>query len=324
MRHPATELIEYTLFRLLAASVRRLPFRAASVVGGTLGVFTYRVLGIRRKITLENLSYAFPALAARERSSIARKAYRNYGTALTQMLWSWGAHPDALRRTVRLANPGVVLQAIAAEKGIILLSGHFGAWEFLISGLRLHLGIPFTVIVQHQRNRRIDALIDVHRRRFGNITVPMGPAVREVLQALRHGGAVAMLGDQSGPKEAGFVRFFGRPAATHRGAAAFSLKTGCPIVMVFLIRQPDESYEAVFEEVDRSGLPEARDEAVAVLTQRHTAVLERYITRYPDHWLWMHKRWKHTAFYESTHQPGPVGAAGASGCISAEAGGERH
>ena len=110
---------------------------------------------------------------------------------------------------------------------------------------------------------------------------------------------VLMLGDQSGSKASLYVDFFGRPAATHQGPAAFSLKTGTPIVMVFLIRQKDGTSEAVFEEVDRTGLEAYTEENIIELTRRHTAILERYIRQHPDHWLWMHKRWKHTAYYQS-------------------------
>jgi KDO2-lipid IV(A) lauroyltransferase len=154
------------------------------------------------------------------------------------------------------------------------------------------------IIVQRQRNQRIDWKIDQGRSRHGNVTIAMGPSSREGLRVLREGGLLVMLGDQSGPKESTFVTFFGRAAATHRGAAAFSLKADAPLLMVFLIRQNDGGYEAVFEEVDRSGLDIYSDENIDELTRRHVAVLERYIRQYPDHWLWMHKRWKHTTEFK--------------------------
>jgi KDO2-lipid IV(A) lauroyltransferase len=126
----------------------------------------------------------------------------------------------------------------------------------------------------------------------------MGPSSRKVLAALAEHHVVLMLGDQSGPKEAVFVDFFGRPAATHRGVAAFSLKTGAPIVMGFLVRQKDGTYTMTLEEVDRTGLDSPNNEDnIIELTKRHTAILERWIRNYPDHWLWMHKRWKHTEYF---------------------------
>jgi KDO2-lipid IV(A) lauroyltransferase len=157
-------------------------------------------------------------------------------------------------------------------------------------------------IAQPQRNRYIDAIITANRNRFGSSTVTMHQSVRAVVTLLRQGKIVGMLGDQSGPRESVYIDFFGRPAATHRGAAAFSLKHDAPIVMFFLIRQPDGTYKALFEEVDRSGLSQYTEENIVELTRRHTAVLERYVRTYPDHWLWMHKRWKHTEFFQAQRQ----------------------
>lgn len=163
------------------------------------------------------------------------------------------------------------------------------------------------MIAQRQRNKRIDAMIEQARTRWNNKTVSMGVSSREAFRALQDGAMMLILGDQSGPKEAVFIDFFGRPAATHRGAAAFSLKTKTPIIMTLMVRTNDGTYETVFEEIDKTGIEEYSEENVVELTRRHTAVLEKHIRLHPDHWLWMHKRWKHTEYYRST-QLVPEGA----------------
>jgi Kdo2-lipid IVA lauroyltransferase/acyltransferase len=292
-------LMEYLLFLPVNRIARGLSYSQAGKLGSALGAFVWRCAGYRRGISLDNLTRAFPEKSREEITAIARGAYRGYGRALMEMLWSGGAGEEELRRTMTLENPGVPLEALARGKGLILLSGHFGAWEFIVTSMSLLLGRPVIAIAQPQRNRYIDAVITANRNRFGSGTVTMHQSVREVMALLRAGKIVGMLGDQSGPKESLFVEFFGRPAATHRGAAAFSLKYDAPIVMFFFIRQRDGTYRAVYEEVDRSGLAGSPEDKIVELTRRHTAVLERYIRAYPDHWLWMHKRWKHTQFYES-------------------------
>ena len=202
-------------------------------------------------------------------------------------------------KTTKIRNVDVLHDALTRKKGLILLSAHYGSWELIISALRLHVGHPFVIVVQHQRNRKIDKLINSYRCRFDNSTVPLGPSVRELIKALQEGRVVAMLADQSGPKESIFVDFFGRPAATHRGAAAFSLKTGAPIVMAFLVRQQDGKYETWFEEVGQLGLDGYNEKNILELTRRHVEMLEKHIRLHPDHWLWMHKRWKHAEYYQS-------------------------
>lgn len=292
------EAIEYRLFLISKWLATRLPYNTASRFGATLGSLTFHLLRYRRKLTLENLRHAFPELSAGERKRFALGAYKNYGTSILQMLWASGQQEEDLKKTLRIRNFQIVEPYLTGPTGLILLSGHYGCWEFIIHGLRLHLGRPVVTIVKKQSNKRIDVAVDAGRRRHGNITISMGPGSREALKALKEGRILCALGDQSGPKESVFVNFFGRPAATHRGVAAFSLRTGAPIVMVFLIRQEDETYEAVFEEVDRSGLEEYNDENIDELTRRHAALLEKYVRLHPDHWLWMHKRWKHTEYYE--------------------------
>jgi KDO2-lipid IV(A) lauroyltransferase len=296
------ETLEYLFFILLNKLARLMSFRTTGRVGSALGSIVFALTSFRKRVTFENLRHAFPQLPETRRREIARGAYRNYATSLLQMLWASGQPEEGLLRVVRVKNKEVLERAAEQGKGVLLLSGHFGGWELLVSAFRLAIGRPFCIIVQHQRNGKIDALIDGYRRRFGNETIPMGPSVREVLKALHEQRYVIMLGDQSAAKESIFVEFFGRPAATHRGAAAFSLKTGAPIVMCFLIRQKDQTYEAVLEDVDRLGLDAYTEENVTELTRRHVALLESYIREHPDHWLWMHKRWKHTGYYESMRE----------------------
>jgi Kdo2-lipid IVA lauroyltransferase/acyltransferase len=298
--------IEYAAFLPLNLIARSLSFRSASRLGWLLGGFFYRRFGIRKKITLDNLEHAFPELSPAERNRIAEGAFRGYIRSLVEGLWTGGATADEVRATTILRNPEVAREALARGKGLILMTGHFGQWEFVVSALPLNLGFPVIAVAQPQRNKHIDAIVTANRSRFGSGTVTMRQSVRDVYQLLRNGKAIGMLGDQSGPKESVFVDFFGRPAATHRGAASFSLKAGSPIVMFFLVRLPDGRYEGHFEEVSREGLTGTDDEKVLELTRRHTSVLERMIRLYPDHWLWMHKRWKHTEYFlEKQHQDIP-------------------
>jgi KDO2-lipid IV(A) lauroyltransferase len=289
-----SEFVEYCFFNFISWIARRLSFRSAGMVGAWLGEAVFSFTAFRKNVTLDNLRQAFPEKNEEEILRIARGAYRNYGIAVLESLWTNRQSAETLKSLVRVVNLHELAAARRLGKGVILLSGHFGSWELLPSAVRLNLDTPLGMIVQRQRNKRIDAKIDASRSRFDNVTIPMGPSSRRVLKALADNQVVLVLADQSGPKEAVFVEFFGRPAATHRGTAAFSLKTGAPIVMGFLVRQEDGSYLFTLEEVDRSGLDSPSEENIVELTRRHVVVLEKWIRKHPDHWLWMHKRWKHT------------------------------
>jgi len=280
--------LEYAAFRVLAAIVTRLPYSVAGALGTTLGLAVLYLTRYRRAVTLDNLAHAFPEMSDDARLGITRGAYANYGRAIVEMLWAGGQRADTLKAKVHPRNPELVHEALSRGRGLILISAHFGSWELLLTGLK--------------RNERIDAMIDSRRRRFDVQTVPMGPSVREVLKGLQEGKVVLILGDQSGPRESVFIPFFGRPSATHRGAAAFALRSGAPIIVTVLLRRDDGTYDAVFEPVDSAGLTGDREAQIVELTKRHTAVVERCIRMRPDHWLWMHKRWKHTPEYEQKQQ----------------------
>jgi len=295
-RSPIFEACEYLGFRALAGCAAALPHRTAASAGAAIGLLGY-LLRIRRTVIMQNLRNAYPETGEQERFRIARGAFRNYGIALVEMMWSGGAAAEELRGLIVPVNPDVFAAAYARGKGVILLSGHYGSWELTASAVPMHLPAKLIIVAQTQRNRRVNDFIDSRRTRFGNRLVSMRDAPKEILRSLARGGIAAMLGDQSGASESPFVEFFGRPAATHRGPALFALKSGAPLVMYFLVRRDDGRYALHFEEIDRTGLSGTLDEQVLELTRRHVRVLEQYIRRHPDHWLWMHKRWKHTEDY---------------------------
>ena len=289
---------QYILFKCIRWLAQRLSFRLADRTGRMLGGAVFSLTNVRKNVTLDNLRRAFPGQTETEIRLNARKAFQNYGIAIVEFLWASNKPLETFRHVVHLANPDVMRNALNKGKGVVFLSGHYGAWEFMIPVPSAYFGVHVAGLAQRQRNERVDALIDGIRCRFGNSTIPMGIASRGVLTALAGEKIVVILGDQSGPKEAEFVDFFGRPAATHRGAAAFGLKAQAPIVMGFFVRQADGTHVLTFEEVDQVGLDPSSKHSVLELTRRHVAVLEKWIRMHPDHWLWMHKRWKHSEYYE--------------------------
>jgi len=285
------ERIEFAAFQAVKWLVLALPLKSAQRLGAFIGRVAYTVVASRRRTALENLRYAFPEKSGSELAAIAKGAFQNYGIALMELLW-FPHLTDASIRSV--LHPDIIERRFSEGKGLVMLSGHFGNWELSALGMAHLCGHPFSVIVQTQSNSRINEVINRHRCLFGNRAVPMNVSVRESLKTLQEGGIVAIAPDQSGPMEGVFVDFFGRRVASHQGPAALALRSGAVVIMGFMIRQPDLTYDVVLEEVSTENLHGTRSENVEELTQRHTALLESYIRRYPDHWLWMHRRWKHT------------------------------
>ena len=263
-----------------------------------LAAFVFYCVPIRRSLTLDHLRQAFPEKSPEELKRIALSAYRNLVISLLEVFWFSRLTPETLKDLVCMPDTGPLDRELKKGKGLIMLGGHFGNWELIAIAVGLLSGHPLTIIVQRQRNKYVDAFMNRNRTLFGNTVVEMEKAPREIIGTLRNNGVVAMLADQSGPQDGLFVNYFGRPASTHRGPAVFSVRTGAPIIMAFILRQPDGKYKVEFESVKTEDLNGSETEKVEKLTARHVAVLERYASRYPDHWLWMHKRWKHTPSLE--------------------------
>ena len=285
-------LLEYFAFSLLGSFVRLWPLRNVQKMGATLGETVYAI-GFRKRITQKNLRNAFPEKNSHELNALARASYRSIGTALFEFLWFPCLTAERVREISRIENPHVVRELHARGKGIILLTAHFGNWELLAQGMHVELGLPISIIVKPQSNPLVDARINRWRTRWGNKVVPMGIAVREILRTLNEQGVVGVVADQSAPKESTAVDFFGRKAPTYEGPAVFSLKTGAPLMIGFAVRQADGTYRSHFEEIPSADLSGFTEGNILELTRRHVAVTEQYIRQYPDHWMWMHKRWKH-------------------------------
>ena len=285
--------IEFLFFSLFRGCLLLMPFPWIQRAGRFLGRGFYYLMPGRRAITLDNLRHAFPGKTEDELRTVARGAFENFGIAMSEFLcFSKIGQPD-LRRLMNYDENRAHFQAIAAGSGLVYLSGHFGNWELSGAGSACLAGVQYLVVVKTQANRLVDRVVTGLRCGFGNSVVPMERAIRESMTALRNGGVVALAPDQSATRESDFIPFFGRDVATFRGPAAFALRAGVPMKMGFTVRRADYTYDFILEEVPTSDLNGATEENVRELTRRHVSLLERYIRLHPDHWLWMHRRWKH-------------------------------
>lgn len=285
--------IEYILFKFFVFLANILPFRVSQRLGKALGIFAYYFIPYRKKVALDNLRKAFPDKSEGEIKQILKMTYVNFFIAIFEFMSFPKFKPEDFKKIVRVENLNYVYEALDKGRGLILMSGHFGNWELSAVVLGLEVGKPLNVIVKRQRNKFVDNEINKWRCWFGNKVIPMERAFRESLRILSEGGLVALLADQSAPKESLYVNFLGRPASTFAGPALMSLRTGAPIVMGFTIRDRKYNYRIVVEKIDFT--PSGNeDEDILKLTQIHTSLLEKYIHLYPDHWLWFHRRWKHT------------------------------
>ena len=184
-------------------------------------------------------------------------------------------------------------QALARGKGVLFLTGHLGAWELSAFAHSLH-GHPLWIVMRPLDNPYLNNLVNRYRTMYGNRTVGKDDFVRGLLAATRAGEAIGILMDTNmTPPQGVFVNFFGIPACTASGLARIALRTDAAVVPGFTIwDEKTRKYTLRFDpaiELIRTGDDQAD---VVANTARFTSVIEDYVRRYPDQWLWVHRRWK--------------------------------
>jgi KDO2-lipid IV(A) lauroyltransferase len=264
--------------------------RAARLIAAAVFAF----VPARKQLTLDQIRAAFPAMTEELVRATARDSYRNLFLTLFELMWTPRLNDDVIAREIHFLNLEVLLNAHKRGKGLVIMSGHLGNWEWLSICSTRVMQLSYLAIVHPLHNVGVNRLIETYRTIFGTRIVPMGLSIREVIRTLRDRGIVAILGDQSGPSNALFVPLFGRPASTYEGPAMFALRSGAPVVMTFCLRRPDGGYDILAEEIPTQDLDGATDENIRELTRRHVRSLEGMIAQRPGDWLWQHKRWKHT------------------------------
>ncbi|MDD8018570.1 MAG: lysophospholipid acyltransferase family protein [Bacteroidota bacterium] len=289
--------LEYVILLPFRAMIFILPLRVVQFLGKLLGTFVFYIVPIRKTLTLSNLRHAFPEKSEFEIQSIARASYQNLFATFLEIFWLPRLTQKKIKQCVSASNVSVIDELMTEQKGVLILSGHFGNWELVALAYAVLCAHPLLLIVQKQRNRYVDALMNKMRTMFGNDVIVMEQSPREVLKRLHENKGVALLADQSGPEGGLFVNYFGRPASTHQGPAVFALRTGAPMMMGFMVRQPHGKFFIEVEKISYTGIGETEEDKIRAITERHVQMLEKYVRKYPDQWLWMHKRWKHTDTY---------------------------
>ena len=220
-----------------------------------------------------------------------RRSFQNIGKNLMEFMQLPRMSPKTLHQLVTFEGQEHIDKALAQGRGAIILTAHFGNWELLGAKI-LASGYTIRGITRQLRSQRLEAIVSSYREKVGWQGIDRDRAVREVLRCLNRNELIAILADVDTRTRGIFVDFFGRPAYTPYSPVAFALKTGAAILPTFIIRQPDDSHRAIVEPplpLQQSGKKEAD---LLVNTQRFTKVIESYIRRYPEQWIWMHERWK--------------------------------
>ncbi len=285
----------FILFWILEKTVPLFPLKFIQAIARVKGKLFYYILPIRKSTARANLKLAFPDKSEDEINRIVKGCYVNVLTVIAEFFYMRSMTMQQMQRLLQVNNLGLYTGKINEGKGVIVISGHFGNWELTAFGTNVLTGIGINVVVKEQTNKRVDEGINMIRSSAGNKMINMRNSLRAILTALKAGEVVAMLGDQSAPKENVKVDFFIKDVPTFEGTARIALKTRANVLFAVSVRNSDGTYRLKFHEIDISKYKETSEEYVKALTQEHVNLLVEYIKAKPDHWLWFHKRFKHIA-----------------------------
>ena len=294
--------VEYWLVLFVRTLVRFLPDAVTRGMGTTIGLFFYAIDPAHRRLAVSQLRAAFPVRTEAECRAIARATFAHFGRLLVAVLRFSTLTPEQIRARVEFEGEERIRAALAAGKGAIVFSGHFGFWE--LQGLAHALILaPLSVLARPLDNPELHALLERMRTVTGNRVIYRQGAIRRVLRALHANECVAILIDQHiASVDAVKVDFFNRPVATTSALATLALRTGSPLVPAFALPLSGGRYRFVYEHPVEMPPADSSD-PVREVTQRCTDVLEMYVRRHPHLWLWMHRRWRDVA-------PGDGGGVG--------------
>jgi KDO2-lipid IV(A) lauroyltransferase len=285
--------IEYGVVWTLVKFLGALPHSLSRRVGAGIGALAFRVVPRLRRVGLKNLELAFPLMLATDRVEILRRVYRNLGWLLAEFCQMSDYTPKSTEDFIRYQGLENYLAARERGKGVLIVTGHLGAWE-LSSFYHSLRGYPMSMVIRRLDNPLVDQLVNGIRCLHGNQVLHKDDFARGLLAAMRHGETVGILMDTNmTPPQGVFVPYFGQMACTASGLARVALKTGAAVLPGFLLwEEAEQKYVLHFAPEIAVTCTGDDERDILENTARFTAAIEEYVRRYPDQWLWVHRRWK--------------------------------
>jgi KDO2-lipid IV(A) lauroyltransferase len=289
--------LEYALARVLLGFLAFLPRRAAVRLMTTLAGLAYHVFGGLRRVAMTNLNIAFPELSEKERERLAKGSFRNLGRVLGEMSHFGEVTAESIGRLVEFPMAPAVHEEIrdlrAAGRGVVLVSPHLGNWEVLVLGWAVFES-PLCYLVRPLDNPLVEQMTVDLRKRLGNQPINKTHSFMTAAKVLRREGQLGILADVNAhPKEGVFVPFFGVPACTPSGAALLAMRTNAGIlVMCGAWDESKQRYVAAHGRMVYPSKTGDRQRDIVETTASFTAEVEKLVRKFPDQWMWIHKRWK--------------------------------
>jgi KDO2-lipid IV(A) lauroyltransferase len=290
LRHAA--YFSRSSMRLILKLLTRIPLPLLYMWAWVMYFVAFRVMRWRREQAERDVANAFPERGAAERAEIVRRSYRNLADTLVEALWGFGASGEALKRRVAIENPELVQSGFDAGQSVVLLTAHYGNWEWLLLAAGVRFGIKIDVVYQPQRIPAVDEFLRTARARFGGNLIPRSEFVYDLLSHTEQIRTYALIADQT-PKHKGdpkhWTTFLNQDTAFFTGAGKIAKFLDAKVLYVKMRRVRRGHYSVRLEEIAAPPYEEVED---VQIVERYARSLERDVRESPADWLWLQKKWK--------------------------------
>ena len=284
--------IEYILVKGLLTITAHLPMAAGKWLALFIYYIVHYVLRYRRKVILANLSRVYKNNLPDTKHRLLKGIYKNFVYLWFEFLQNPHLNEKNIKERMRFHNLDLLLKALKKQKGVVMVSGHMGNFEWLGQAVGI-MGNSVSGIAKRQSNPYVNDLMEKNRKQFNVSVIYKKNAIRQALKAMKENNEViGIVADQNAHKRGITVEFLGQPSSTAVGPAVLHLRSGAPILFAITIRRDYGKFDCYIQDINVCRNGKSDEQFIHEITQAHARMLEEWIYKYPEQWFWMHRRWK--------------------------------
>lgn len=285
----------YLLFRLGTFGLKRLPVASLSSCGEKIGFLTFYLLRGWRRVALNNLNLVFGKEKAQDEiESICRALFKNMVSDMMEVYRCVDFEDRYFKTLVRLEGKEHLDRALKEGKGAIAVSAHLGNFPLMCARLA-NEGYPLSLVARDPENPKVAKAITSLRDAIGMESIPDEPrmaCVARCFKALKGNRVLMLQIDQNAPVTEAWVDFFGYLVPTFKGPVLFSMRTGAPILPMFVRRDSNNLHQITVHPPFTLNITGNAEQDIPSNLARLTKIIEAAIREYPEQWLWIYRRFK--------------------------------
>lgn len=281
---------QYHLLKLISRVVCVLPYGLVQSIGKAAGHLYCRIAAKQRKRAVDRMKKSF-AYSSEQAEAIVSSMFIHLGRTFMEILYTPNLTVDNIGEYVEMEHKEYLTEALTGKKGVVILTAHFGNWEWLGAALALN-GFPLAAVIKRQPNDQHTRILNEFREKAGIEVFARGTTeLIGAARVLKKGKMLGFLADQDAGPKGVFVPFLGQMAATPLGPTFFAKKFGSAVVPAFIVRKPDGHHKVILQRAFHFQDTGNEEQAIRDFTLKLNRIIENMIEAYPDQWMWFQKRW---------------------------------